>query len=364
MTTVELIQLTKQFSNETVLENLSLSIAAGEFVVILGPSGSGKSTLLRLIAGLETPDDGDIRFNGQSVLSIPAAERNVAMVFQNYALYPHMSVWKNLAFPLLIRGEKKATIQEKVQEVATLLQLEHLLDRKPKELSGGQRQRVALGRAIIRQPAVLLMDEPLSNLDAQLRHYMRGELVKLQKTALRTTTLYVTHDQVEAMTMGDRIAVLDHGILQQIGTPEDIYHFPANQFVASFIGSPSMNFLAGTLVHDTDGFSFRPDALSTAIALSDFIPDHPPSPEKGILGIRPEYFQPTTSDPILEVPIEFVENTGYEYIGYFSLGSQKLCFRTTKRISPNSSIALRFHPDARLHWFHPNGKRVATFARQ
>jgi len=198
--------------------------------------------LLRLIAGLDMPKSGDIRFDGHSILSLAPAERDVGMVFQNYALYPHLTVWENLAFPLLIRKEARRVIDQQVRRIAALLHLESLLDRKPRALSGGQQQRVALGRALIRQPRVFLLDEPLSNLDAQLRQQMRKELVHLQKEVFRTTTLYVTHDQTEAMTMGDRIALLYNGQLQQIGTPQEVYHRPANQFVAGFIGSPSMNF--------------------------------------------------------------------------------------------------------------------------
>ena len=247
MATVELSQLCKSFGSFTALENLNLHIEDGEFLVLLGPSGCGKSTTMRLVAGLENPTDGDILIGGKRVNDVPARDRNLAMVFQNYALYPHMTVGENIGYPLKIAKMPKAERAEKVQEAAAKVEMDHLLARRPGELSGGQRQRVALARAIVRTPQLFLMDEPLSNLDAKLRTVMRAELKHLQKE-LATTTIYVTHDQVEAMTLADRIVILNEARIQQTGTPAEIYANPANTFVASFIGSPPMNLVAGTIV--------------------------------------------------------------------------------------------------------------------
>lgn len=242
---LELKGLSKRFGNHIVLDQLDLSVSEGEFLVLVGPSGCGKSTVLRMIAGLDDPSGGDVRIDGQSVLGKEPKDRDIAMVFQSYALYPHMNVFENLAFGLRVSHKfSEQEITQRVQEAATLLQLEPLLERKPKNLSGGQRQRVALGRALVRKPKVFLFDEPLSNLDAHLRSQMRAEIRKLQQR-LGVTSVYVTHDQVEATTMGDRIAVLQGGKLQQVNTPGQIYTRPANRFVAAFIGSPEMNFLPG-----------------------------------------------------------------------------------------------------------------------
>jgi len=243
MPAVSLIHLTKRFgANAPALDDLGLDVAPGEFLVLLGPSGCGKTTVLRLIAGLEEPTGGDIHIDGVRVNDLAPKDRDVAMVFQNYALYPHLSVRENIAFPLAMRRAPKAEIRRRVGEVAEALELTALLERRPAQLSGGERQRVALGRAIVRQPKVFLFDEPLSNLDAKLRVQMRAELVRLHRR-LAATMVYVTHDQVEAMTMGQRIAILHRGVLQQVGTPSDIYARPANVFVAAFIGAPGMNVL-------------------------------------------------------------------------------------------------------------------------
>ena len=236
--------VTKRFDDTTAVDDLSIDVADGEFLVLVGPSGCGKTTALRMLAGLEEISDGRILIGDRIVNNVAPGARNVAMVFQSYALYPHMTVYDNLAFSLRNFGIPKAEIERRVGEAAQVLELADMLRRKPKQLSGGQRQRVALGRAIVREPAGFLMDEPLSNLDAALRVQTRAEILKLQRR-LGTTTIYVTHDQVEAMTMGDRIAVMSRGVLQQIGTPEDLYTKPANVFVATFIGSPAMNVLEG-----------------------------------------------------------------------------------------------------------------------
>lgn len=241
-TAVELQNVVKQYGNMQVIHGVNLTIEPGEFTVFVGPSGCGKSTLLRMIAGLETISDGDLLIDGQRMNAVAAADRGIAMVFQSYALYPHMSVYKNLAFGLETARLPRAEIVQRVQRAAEILQIEPLLNRKPKQLSGGQRQRVAIGRAIVREPKIFLFDEPLSNLDAELRVQMRVEIAKLQQR-LGNTTIYVTHDQVEAMTMADKIVVLREGKVEQIGAPLDLYNHPRNLFVAGFIGSPKMNFL-------------------------------------------------------------------------------------------------------------------------
>lgn len=285
---VMLKDLTKRFGKVVAVNKLSLEVKDGEFVVLLGPSGCGKTTTLRLIAGLESPDEGEIYIGGRLVNDLPPKDRNIAMVFQNYALYPHMTVFDNLAFPLKMAKYPKEEIRKRVVEVAKLLQIEDLLDRKPRQLSGGQQQRVALGRAIVREPEVFLMDEPLSNLDAQLRVYMRAELKRLQKD-LGITTIYVTHDQLEAMTMAERIAVMNAGTLQQYGTPDEIYYKPVNRFVAGFIGSPPMNFLdvslaerEGKLYLDASAFS-----LELPEEVARIVRERAKNTEL-ILGFRPE----------------------------------------------------------------------------
>ena len=274
MAAIELRKLTKSFGTYTALGGLDLSICDGEFLVLLGPSGCGKSTTMRIVAGLEEPTSGEILIDGRRVNDVPARDRDLAMVFQNYALYPHMTVGENIAYPLKIRKVVRPEREELVRAAAQRVDMEHLLTRRPAELSGGQRQRVALARAIVRRPQVFLMDEPLSNLDAKLRTVMRGELKNLQRD-LGVTTIYVTHDQVEAMTLADRIVVLNKAVIQQIGTPAEIYARPANTFVASFIGSPPMNLLPG---HLRDGWF--------ASQGGRFPLDH--APGEIALGIRPE----------------------------------------------------------------------------
>ena len=285
LTRVLLKNVTKRFGNVIAVNSLNLEIEDKEFLVLLGPSGCGKTTALRCIAGLETPDDGEIYIGNKLVNDLDPKERNVAMVFQSYALYPHMTVFKNLAFPLENMKVPNDEIQVKVKHTAELLQIDSLLNRKPKQLSGGQRQRVALGRAIVRDPSVFLMDEPLSNLDAKLRVYMRTELKKLQKE-LGVTTIYVTHDQVEAMTMGDRVAILEKGLLQQTGKPHDIYSRPSNVFVAGFIGSPPTNFFDCTLIKE-DSYVF--DVGPFKYPVPEFLREKAKGWSSSlILGIRPQ----------------------------------------------------------------------------
>jgi len=288
MVDVILEHLTKYYGKVRAIEDINLHIKDKEFLVLLGPSGCGKTTTLRCIAGLETPTSGNIYMGGKLVNDVPTKDRNIAMVFQSWALYPHMTVFDNIAFPLKMRKYPKDEIRRRVKEVAELLQISELLDRKPGELSGGQQQRVALGRAIVREPNVFLMDEPLSNLDAKLRVYMRAELKALQRR-LGVTTIYVTHDQVEAMTMSDRIALLNDGLLQQVGTAEEIYSRPANLFVAGFIGSPPMNFVDGSFVEKYPEKAYI-DTGFFMLDVSEFkeIKKNATSSEL-VIGIRPEH---------------------------------------------------------------------------
>lgn len=307
MATVNLSQVSKYYGQQTILEKIDLSIEKGEFVVVVGPSGCGKSTLLRLIAGLDEPSSGKISINKQCVNEIPASQRDMAMVFQSYALYPHMSVFDNMAYGLKMRRIKPVEIKERVSKVAEMLQLTQLLSRKPRDLSGGQKQRVAMGRAIVRSPAVFLFDEPLSNLDAKLRTEMRYEIKKIHQT-LKTTCIYVTHDQTEAMTMASRIVILNNGKIEQVGTPQTLYHEPASLFVAGFTGHYSSNFLSGVVDYENQhvmmdlGFSYPLPSLQQSVKAG----------EKVILGVRPEYVRLTTHEQPDAIPvfIEFIDDMG------------------------------------------------------
>jgi multiple sugar transport system ATP-binding protein len=312
--------VTVRFGSVTALSDLSLDVADGELLVLLGPSGCGKSTALRSVAGLEEPDDGTISIGGRIVNGLDPKARDLAMVFQSYALYPHKSVRDNIAFPLRTRGVPKAERQRLVDEAAGSLGLEGLLDRKPGALSGGQRQRVALARAIVRRPAVFLMDEPLSNLDAALRLHTRAELVELHRT-LAATFLYVTHDQVEAMTMGTRVAVLSEGRLQQVAPPQEVYDRPANTFVARFIGSPPMNLLPGALVVDgatrsvqvAAGTFALPSGPSAAGTTTAVLAKEPTTAGDVLVGFRPEDVVLTTAGQgSLRAKVRVVESLGYE----------------------------------------------------
>jgi multiple sugar transport system ATP-binding protein len=316
MSVVRLEHLTKVFpGGTTAVEDFTLTVADGEFLVLVGPSGCGKSTVLRMIAGLEDTSGGDILIDGEPVTGWAPKERDIAMVFQNYALYPHMTVRQNMGFALRLRRVPAAEVDRQVREIAHLLGLSELLDRKPAALSGGQRQRVAMGRAMVRQPRVFLMDEPLSNLDAKLRVSMRAELSRLHQR-YRITTVYVTHDQVEAMTLGDRIAVIDRGRLQQVGTPEELYQAPANRFVAGFMGSPSMNFATVTLSGEDPvsvtlgGITFPlPEVLTRRPGLASYLG------RQIVIGLRPAAFALTSSHaggPALPVVPLGVEALGDE----------------------------------------------------
>ena len=315
MAKVSLQDIKRIYGNVTAIENITFDVPDGEFWVLVGPSGCGKSTILRTIAGLETATSGKLYIDDQLVNDIPARQRDIAMVFQNYALYPHMSVAENLAFGLKMRQADRATINRRIQEVARSLNIEHLLKRKPKQLSGGQQQRVALGRAIAREPKVFLLDEPLSNLDAQLRDDTRAELKQLQNR-VAITTIYVTHDQVEAMTLADRIVVLKDGRIQQIGTPQDIYQHPANRMVATFLGSPPMNILP--VIYTDDKFIANKQVIPIPLQLQKQL--QPTSGEHFDLGIRPEHItiknSETTSDlqPSLKIQIITIEPLGKEIL--------------------------------------------------
>ena len=315
--------LTKRFDGVVAVNDFSLEIPDKEFLVLVGPSGSGKSTVLRMLAGLEEITEGDIYIGDRRVNDILAKDRDIAMVFQSYALYPHMSVYDNMAFGLSLRKMPKQEIRQRVNDAAEMLGIEELLKRKPRQLSGGQRQRVALGRAIVRDPAVFLMDEPLSNLDAKLRVQTRAELIRLQER-LEATVVYVTHDQIEAMTMGTRIAVLDFGVLQQVDTPQNLYSHPANLFVAGFIGSPAMNFFDGKLVTvdgttccQISGFNLKIDE-QRGKALAKHLG------EEAVFGIRPEHIvdrrlmPDAPSDAVVKTKIDVVEPLGNEIFLYLA----------------------------------------------
>ncbi|HEX9175308.1 ABC transporter ATP-binding protein [Mycobacterium sp.] len=307
----------------TAVADLSLQIADGEFIILVGPSGCGKSTTLNMIAGLEEITSGELRIDGQRVNEKAPKDRDIAMVFQSYALYPHMTVRQNIAFPLTLAKMKRAEIASKVEETAKILDLTEHLDRKPASLSGGQRQRVAMGRAIVRNPKAFLMDEPLSNLDAKLRVQMRSEISRLQRR-LRTTTVYVTHDQTEAMTLGDRVVVLLAGVAQQIGAPQELYDKPVNLFVAGFIGSPSMNFFPAQLTGVGVSLPFGEITLTQEVL--DVVAQHP-KPNNVIVGVRPEHLEDANLIDtyqrlralIFEVGVDIVESLGAEKIVHFTI---------------------------------------------
>ncbi|RYG98568.1 MAG: sn-glycerol-3-phosphate ABC transporter ATP-binding protein UgpC [Alphaproteobacteria bacterium] len=322
---LSLEKITKAYGDYTVLKGIDIEVSEGEFIVLLGPSGCGKSTLLHAIAGLHPIDSGEIVIEGRPVTNIPTRERDIAMVFQSYALYPNMSVAQNIGFPLRMRKLSKEAIAEKVADVGRLLQIEALLERKPRELSGGQRQRVAIGRALVRDPKVFLFDEPLSNLDATLRVETRAEIKRLHER-IGKTMVYVTHDQIEAMTLATRIVVMNKGDIQQIGTPFEVYHKPANTFVARFVGSPSMQFMTGTLTTAADGVRFS-DGKNWTLSLpfSDLPADRS---NEIILGVRPEHIKLVGPDREgHEALVDLVESTGPEDNVILSVNGQKVTAR-------------------------------------
>ncbi|HVO18422.1 MAG TPA: sn-glycerol-3-phosphate ABC transporter ATP-binding protein UgpC [Anaeromyxobacter sp.] len=352
MAGVRISSLAKRFGETSVIEHLDLDIADHEFMVLVGPSGCGKSTVLRMIAGLESISGGTISIGDRVVNEVEPKDRDVAMVFQSYALYPHLTIRENIEFGLKIRKLPRPEIDRLVSEAATILGIEKLLERKPRQLSGGQRQRVAVGRAIVRKPAVFLFDEPLSNLDAKLRVQMRAEIKKLQ-ARLRTTAVYVTHDQVEAMTMGTRICVLNRGVLQQVGAPLEVYERPASAFVAQFIGTPPMNFLRGTL---RDG-AVAVGSLSVPLPASLRDAAGKLGGRKVIAGIRPEHVLPKGHEhrgPVLplEVAVEIVETLGDEIVVHSRVGDDVLVYQEDAHRAPEVGARATVQVEIdRLHLF-------------
>ncbi|CAN5115226.1 ABC transporter ATP-binding protein [soil metagenome] len=353
MATVTFDHVIKKFGDVVAVNDLNFEVHDGEFLVLVGPSGCGKTTALRMIAGLEEQTDGDIRIGDRIVNDVPPKDRDIAMVFQNYALYPHMTVYDNLAFGLKLRGTAKAEIESRVKEVSEVLGIGHLLKRKPKELSGGQRQRVAVGRAIARHPKVFLMDEPLSNLDAALRVQTRAELQKLHQR-IKTTTVYVTHDQVEAMTMGDRIAVMKDGVLQQLDSPEGLHARPANMFVAGFIGSPAMNFFPAKLVQ-ADGRSYADTGFIRAPLNGGA---SAATGRELIVGIRPEDIDDLAVIPqrdghlAVDTRVEVVEFLGNEFQLHLAAGDSAFVARVSTDTQTQPGAALRVGFDERkMHVF-------------
>ena len=341
---IEFRNVNKQFGGASVVDDLSLEIRDGEFVVLLGPSGCGKTTTLRMLAGLETVSSGDILIDGERINDVPTQHRDLAMVFQSYALYPHMTIAENIGYPLRVRKFDKAQRAERVNRVAAMLEIESLLERKPRQLSGGERQRVALARAIVREPRAYLMDEPLSNLDARLRVQMRGELKRLQHQ-LGTTTIYVTHDQAEAMTLASRVAVMRRGRLQQFETPLNIYNSPANRFVAEFVGSPSMNFVDGEI----EAGVCASDELRIALPDAGF-------GGRLTVGIRPEHIQVLSEprDGAIAARVYVTELMGNETFVFLSVGANRLIARARAdfRAEVESKVWLQVATD-KLHFFDP-----------
>src|SRR5581483_6122128 len=336
---VQLSDLRKSYGSLEVIHGVDLSVADGEFIVLVGPSGCGKSTLLRMVAGLEDITSGEVRIGERVVNRIEPKDRDIAMVFQNYALYPHMSVFANIAYGLRIRGFAKSDIQARVNRAASILELEPLLDRTPRQLSGGQRQRVAMGRAIVREPSVFLFDEPLSNLDAKLRVQMRFEIQKLHHR-LRTTSLYVTHDQVEAMTLADRMVVMNGGRAEQIGTPMEVYENPATVFVAGFIGSPAMNFLPGRIAEGKRVVLEGAGSLPAAVSL--------PAGSEVTVGLRPEHLAPANqADASLAGRVEVVEALGADTLLHLDVGGRNVIARLPHGAMPTvgSTLHVRANPD-------------------
>ena len=314
MANIELKNIEKSFGNNKVINNFNIKINDGEFIVLVGPSGCGKSTLLRMISGLESVDKGEIHLDNKIINNLIPSKRGIAMVFQSYALYPHMNVYENMSFGLKTEKLQKNEIDKKVKDAAKTLQIEDLLERKPRQLSGGQRQRVAIGRAITRNPKLFLFDEPLSNLDAALRSEMRVEISKLHKQ-LNTNMIYVTHDQVEAMTLADKIVILNNGNVEQVGTPDEIYNNPSNIFVAEFIGMPKMNILKNGIDYVLKELNLETDAY---------------------LGIRPEHINTNGDGEIkLDIKVDLIENLGFEKIIYATFKGQEIRIKTSNNISQN-----------------------------
>ena len=357
MPSVTFEHVTKRFGDATIVEDFTLDVADGELLVLVGGSGSGKSTILRMLAGLETVTSGTIRIDGRDVTALPPRDRDVAMVFQDYGLYPHMTVRENLSLGLRLKKVPRPEIDRRIAWAAGILGLEPLLDRKPKQLSGGQRQRVAMGRAMVREPKVFLFDEPLSNLDAGLRAQMRIEIGSLQRR-LNTTTVYVTHDQIEAMTLGDRIVVLADSRIQQIGRPIDIYRAPANRFVAGFIGTPRMNFIEGRVQQENGGFVFLSDGAR--VTLPRDRPAPTPAGQPATLGVRPEDLlidSDSRGGDTLAGRVVLVERLGGTTHVHFDAGAHRLMAVVSNETVPDvgESINVRVRGE-RIHLFGADGR--------
>ncbi len=358
MAAVQLSGIFKRYGDTQVVHGIDLDIDDGEFVVLVGPSGCGKSTLMRMVAGLEEISGGDLMIGGTRANGLAPQQRNISMVFQSYALYPHLSVYENIAFGPRIRKESSNSFKPRIEAAAKMLNLGGYLDRLPRALSGGQRQRVAMGRAVVREPSLFLFDEPLSNLDAKLRVQMRTEIKALHQR-LKNTVIYVTHDQIEAMTMADRIVVMNAGRIEQIGRPLDLYDRPDNLFVASFLGSPSMNFAEGVLVARGSGV-----ALKLADGSEVPLPNAPASAKVGAkvtFGMRPEHIETIATPDGVTIEVEVVEPTGAETHVYGKIGGNTWCVTTRQRskIEPGQRVALRL-PDAHIHLFDTeSGRRLA-----
>ena len=351
MACVELKNITKIYDKKKIIDNVSLTVNDKEFLVLVGSSGCGKSTLLRMIAGLEDITQGEIYIDNKCVNNVHPKERDIAFVFQNYALYPHMSVYENMAFPLKMRKLSKKDIDDKIKEAADILNLTDLLERKPKQLSGGQRQRVALGRAIVRNPKVFLMDEPLSNLDAKLRVQMRAEIKKLHQK-LQTTFIYVTHDQTEALTMGDRIAVIDNGIIQQIDTPENVYNNPVNTFVGGFLGSPAMNFIKSDIIENKitiNNNSFELNEQQRSLLQNK---------TSVLIGIRAENFNDLNSNFEFNADIQIKEMLGSEQIAYFIANNTSCAAILSPSINIGKDFLFKVNTDNLLFFDITSGLRI------
>jgi multiple sugar transport system ATP-binding protein len=364
MAEVALRNVVKRFDNVEVVRSINLDIPDNEFVVLVGPSGCGKSTTLRMIAGLEEVTSGDISIGGEIVNDRPPKDRDIAMVFQNYALYPHMSVFENMSFGLKLRKFPKEEIRKRVDHAARILDITELLDRKPKALSGGQRQRVAMGRAIVRNPKVFLFDEPLSNLDAKLRVQMRTEIKRVHQL-VKTTTVYVTHDQVEAMTLADRVVVMNNGRIEQIATPQELYHHPKTLFVAGFMGSPAMNFMRCRLEQNGVGLRVRlSDAVSLPVPTSQSARYQALTGKELVFGLRPEHItEPRRNDRDLQcefsATLDVVEPMGMETMVYFTVDGQEVCGRVDPGAATGPGEPMRLYADMdRMHLIDPQSGAV------
>ncbi|HEY6024045.1 MAG TPA: sn-glycerol-3-phosphate ABC transporter ATP-binding protein UgpC [Pseudolabrys sp.] len=359
MAEVALHKVVKKFGDIEAVRSIDLDIPDNEFVVLVGPSGCGKSTTLRMIAGLEEITSGDISIGGEVVNDLPPKDRDIAMVFQNYALYPHMTAYENMSFGLKLRKFSKAEIRQRVEHAARILDITELLDRRPKALSGGQRQRVAMGRAIVRNPKVFLFDEPLSNLDAKLRVQMRTEIKRVHQK-VKTTTVYVTHDQVEAMTLADRVVVMNSGRIEQIGTPQELYHHPRTRFVAGFIGSPAMNFIPCQLERSGGGLNVRiSDTISLPVPSEKAARYQANIGKQVILGLRPEHITEPRQNGRedggnFSITLDVVEPMGMETMVFFTVNGTEICGRVEPNSAGNAGETMRLHANMdHLHIIDP-----------